>query len=221
MKVYPFSLREHEAHGGLGLVFKGSRSYFDPAISGLQCAHDILEHPVTPHPDQYIDEYMALGGVIAGRLENYYSNRFGKTLDFRDIQSDIYSLTQSCMSENIDFCNKLCNISLRDKSVVQEIYKTVKSGLKDAVGEWTELKGKELEERLDEYDFQATQITGWICKGYSLFRRRFARLDLYTVSTHLFEKIELACNEAIKNEIYEGKLLVDFAKYRAEVFSDY
>jgi len=221
MKVYPFSLREHEEYGELGLVFKGSRPYFEPATSGFACAHDILEHPVTPHPDPIIDEYMALGAIIAGRVENNYVSEYGRVVSYEDISSDIFSLTQWCLSEDKDICLYPYGNTLRNSDLVSTMGGVIWSGLRSAVKEWTDLEGEKLEELLDEYDFQVTQIKGWMCKGYNLFRKRFARLDLHTVSTHLFDEISSACDEVIKNEIYEGKLLVDFSGYKVEVHSDY
>lgn len=65
---YRLQIKEHEEYGDLGAIILGprSRSYHDP-FSGLTIAHDILEHPTKIHPDPFIDELLALGGIIAGR----------------------------------------------------------------------------------------------------------------------------------------------------------
>jgi hypothetical protein len=95
-KTYSIVIRQREEFGGLGIALAcNGRDYFDPALGGLVCAHDILEHPVNPHPNGYVDELMAIGGILAGRVNAGWESRRGGSIRNEDLISDISSLVES------------------------------------------------------------------------------------------------------------------------------
>lgn len=51
-------------HTSKGVVADTGRDWFTPAGIGM-LRHDILEHPLEPHPDPIADEFMAAGGRLA------------------------------------------------------------------------------------------------------------------------------------------------------------
>lgn len=218
MKKYSIKLREHEEYGEIGLVIDNNRDYFEPAISGLQCAHDILEHTIEPHYDAFTDELMALGGIIAGRIAYGWSSKYHQTtLD--DIKSDINSLATSAYHEQCTFVNDECNNTLKDKDLVQSIRNTVRDGLVEAMEEYD----NDYDDELDEYDFRrmveaeynVDRIVAWICKGYQAYKKRFANIQEYTIQ-HLFSEIGRVCDDYIKQgEQYVPTFLcVDFTNGR-------
>lgn len=210
MKRYSVTLREHEEYGGIGLVVDTDRDYFEPALDGRLCAHDILEHTVKPHVHGIIDELMALGAVIAGRVEYGYGNYY-RRISLEDISSDIQSLAQACMMSGDDFCPKACNNSLKDKELMNSVKKYVRNGLIEAIQDYTDIPDGEIEEYLEE-TYNLDHIVSWMCKGYQIFKKRFNRMNDYEY-LHLFEEISKVCDEFIRtgSEGQNGVLFVDFS----------
>lgn len=218
MKKYSVTIREHEEYGELGLVIDTNRDYFEPAVSGMVCAHDILEHTVRPHYDGYIDELMALGGVIAGRVAYGWSSEY-RQIDLDDIKSDINSLATSAFYENCDFGADECNNTLKDKDLVQSIRNVVRDGLVEAMEEYDDNYDKDLSEsdfrRMVEKEYNVDHIVSWICKGYQAYKKRFANIQDYQVM-HIFNEITRVCDDYIKMEQQDvpAFLCVDFTNGR-------
>ena len=211
MKTFKLTIREHEEYGGLGISFKAGRDYFQPATSGLQLAHDILEHPSTPHSNGYIDELMATGGILAGRITHGWTTNHERTIDVKDIISDISSLTISSLLEDEPFCPKKCKCSarLRDPGDLHFIRKAVNDGLLAGISEHEDTEYTEIP---DHHNLDVESIVGWICKGHQLFRRRFPN-NTYYVSTYLFDRIASIGDEWLKSarEGETATLQVDFS----------
>lgn len=214
MKKYSITIQEHQEYGGLGIVVDTGRGYFEPGIDGLVVAHDILEHTVKPHSCGYTDELMAIGGYIAGRVENCYNS--GR-LD--DVSSDIQSLFTAALNEDGEDnpFNEIekCNSYLQDEYTMNELKKEVKEGIMQAYDEWTD--GEFEGWQIDQYDINS--IVGWICKGYQLFKKRFVNVGNYN---YLFDSIKKASNEFLSN-VFEGQsatLYVDFTSGDAYIESE-
>jgi hypothetical protein len=204
MKTYKITVKEHEEYGGLGLVVDVGRPYFDP-LRGLGIAHDILEHPVTPHPNPVVDELMAIGGIVAGRLECGWSSPGGyRMLDLDDIAMDVSRMAVSCCYNGNAFCSLPCNSYIQDKKIVELMRKGIEQGIKQA-----------------EHEVEGTitidigSSVAWVCKGYQAYIRRFKKLDNYTISTHLFDKIASVADEFLNcaDEGQTAYLCVDFSRY--------
>ena len=208
MKKFHLQIREHQETGEPGIfIIRGGRDYFDPAFGGLQLAHDILEHPDTPHVNGYIDEFMALGGVIAGRIENGWTGDRGRrgSID-GDIRSDIYSLATAAYHAGDDLCPQTSTRTVQDSELLAEIRQAVVGGLRDAGDEFAQW-----EDFIPNIDTES--IVGWICEGYRRYKKRFGN-NTYDVSTYLFDKIASECDEWFKGaELgYTATLRVDLTR---------
>lgn len=182
--TYPFTLKEFS--GYTGLQFKDARTYFRPAVNGQICAHDLLEHPLTPHPDPFIDELMAVGSYLAGRANN-------SSNPFYLVSSELVRILESYEPENdLFFC-------LSDEVLMEQIKACVDKAY------WFIKRPGE----------NSSSVVSWICKGHQRFVERFSHLDVRRVATELFDSIDKACTQALEEKIPKGELLVDFSQYRA------
>lgn len=216
MKKFHLQIQEHQETGDHGIsILRSGRDYFDPAFGGFQLAHDILEHPATPHPNGYIDELMALGGVIAGRIENGWMGDRGQTPTIRgDIHADIYSLAMAAYSANDDLCPKTSTRTVRDGELLAKIRQAVEEGLEDA--------REELEPGELSPDADTDSIVGWICEGYHRYKKRFGS-NTYDISTFLFDRIARVCGDWEKGaELgYTATLRVDFTRLDVRLEPEY
>ena len=216
MKKLNLQIREHDETGEAGIsIVWGGRDYFDPAYGGLQLAHDILEHPATPHPNGYIDELMALGGVIAGRVETGWRSQRGRRVSVGDdIRSDICSLATAAYHSGDDMCPKHSRRTVRDGDLMDDIRHAVDGGLKDA--------GYETETEDLSTDVDTESVVGWICEGYSRYKKRFGN-NIDDVSNYLFDKITLVCDNWAKGaELGDNATLwVDFTRLDVRLEAEY
>lgn len=212
MKTYKVKLREHEEYGGLGLVVDTGRDYFEPAMAGYTCAHDILEHPATPHPNGYIDELMALGGVIAGRISSGWRNEYGRQISFTDIRSDVKSLIIADLHSCSPEMQQIPAIKryIQDSDFMSDLREEVREGIKEGVAEsFCDENQKEEIRKL----YNPSYITAWIVTGYRAWKRRFEQYgDDYSIAVTLFNSVARQCDQFIKTseEYDEGVLHVDF-----------
>jgi hypothetical protein len=225
MKTYKLQIREHFETGNLGIVFVGGlsgRDYFEPGLSGEQVAHDILEHPATAHPNGIIDELLALGGFLAGRIQHGYMNRHGRKLSIDDLQSDLAYMARHCLVSSEPFCFKPCRSFLRDSEMMAEVEESVRGGLQEAWENYLDqgnAYGNSYKKKIDDlFDVQST--VGWICRGVQVFRKRFSSVSIFDLSDHLFPTIAKECDRWLMNDVEvgdEARLIVDISGMRAEL----
>jgi hypothetical protein len=227
MKTYRLQIREHFEFGGNGIVFVGGlngRDYFEPGLSGEQIAHDVLEHPATAHPNGIIDELLALGGFLAGRIQHGYMNRGGRQLSIDDLQSDIASLARHCLISSEPFCAKPCRGFLRDSGMMGSIRKSVMGGLQEAWDEYTDESNVAVrgEKKIEDL-FDVDSTVGWTCKGVQMFRKRFSSVSIFDLSDYLFPAIAKECDKWLMGDVQvgdEAKLIVDISAMRAELIDE-
>ena len=206
---YLLEVREHPEYGGNGLIIKNmqGRDYFEP-LNGQVIAHDIIEHPVKAHQNCYVDEFMALGAIIAGRIEHGYFTGY-RYLGFGDIEAEVTQLAVSHFHSNYTDLVLPCNFRLRndDLEITEQTRSAVRKGLVSV--------SNEIGESYDFADQTVDYITSWICKGYSLFRKRFQGLQIYEICNHLFDTIKKECDIFLKcAEIGDQAYLhVTFSRY--------
>jgi hypothetical protein len=219
MKTFLLTARNHEEFGDIGIYMKTGRDYFQPAMGGMQLAHDILEHPATPHPNGYTDELMAIGGLLAGRIRHRWTTKHGRTVDVGDIASDISNLTTSSLYEDEPLCPKKCSARLRNPEDLHFIRKAVTDGLIEGIEEYEDHSYGKIP---DHHNFDVDSIVGWICKGHQLFRRRFAG-NTFDVSTYFFDRISHLGDEWLKSaeEGDTATLRVDFSGVSANLETEY
>jgi hypothetical protein len=222
MKKYSITIQEHQEFGELGVVVDTGRGYFEPAVDGLVVAHDILEHTTKPHSCGYTDELMAIGGYIAGRVENCYTSRrygFAHVARVGDVTNDIQLLFMAALHEdgnsNSFSSIEKCNSHIKSDYIMNELKKGVKEGILRALDEWSD--GEYGEEDADSYDINS--IIGWICKGYQLFKKRFINVGDYN---YLFDSIRKESDAFLSNG-FEGQsatLYVDFTSCNVYIKSE-
>ena len=204
---YLLEVREHPEYGEKGLVIKNmqGRDYFEP-LNGQVIAHDIIEHPIKAHWNCYVDEYLALGAIVAGRIENGYFTGY-RYLGFGDIEADVTQLALSQFNYNYTDLVVPCDFRLRDIEITDQIRSAVRKGLASV--------SDEIGERYDFTDQTVNYITAWISKGYRLFNKRFQGLQIYDISNHLFDTIKEECDRFLKYaEIGDQAYLhVTFSRY--------
>jgi hypothetical protein len=207
---YLLEVRENPEYGKNGLIIKNiGRDHFDP-LNGQVIAHDVIEHPVKEHSNCYVDEFMALGAIVGGRIENGYLTAGHRYLSFYDITSDVTQLAVSSFYSGYNLVLP-CNSRLRDIEITADIRSAVRKGLASV--------SDEIEESYNFTDNTVDYITGWICKGYSLFKKRFQGLQIYDICNHLFDTIKEECDLFLKSaEIGDQAILnVTFSRYHCEL----
>ena len=204
MPTYNLIIREHEEYGDPGIALEERPEYFEPALNGSIVAHDIVEHFSNSHENGYIDEFMAIGSVIAGRISYGWTNNFGRTFSYNVIHIDVSNLVMNSIWQDDDWMKFSCNSYIQDKAEMEAIRENVKSGIIEGYCE------AEVEVP-DNLDVMVRNITGWICKGIQKFNKRFE--NKYRVSISIFTSIEKVCNNFLMESDYEGmraKLYVNF-----------
>lgn len=207
MPKFNLIIKKHEEFGDLGVAIEGQeRDYFEPALSGLTLAHDIIEHPTKAHDDGYVDEYMALGGVLAGRIEHGWMTSYGTVINLYTLKNDVEGLVYEALMRDDNPCVVPCNTRIRNKDLYDDLYSTVRDGVLCAYREVDE----EEDISFEEVNKLAKNITGWICKGHQLFRKRFS--NTFTVATYLYDKIAEKVGNWRKGaeEYAEAELHVNF-----------
>jgi hypothetical protein len=211
MKIYKLQIKEHEEYGGLGVIVDTGRPYFEP-LNGTVVAHDIIEHTVKPHPCSVTDELLALGGIMAGRVEHGWDGGKRRRISSDDVAGDVARLAENCFHGQGYFCEKGASSHLKDKEIEQQIRIVVASGIKQAESEVEA-----------DLDYDVNSATAWICKGYQAYKRRFRGLDGYSIANHLFDEIAVCCNKLIVDGD-EGRtafLHVEFNSYRCFLRDDF
>lgn len=209
MPTYNLVIREHEEYGEMGIAMKEAPEYFDPALRGDVLAHDILEHHPNAHPNGYVDEFMALGSVIAGRIEYGYTDRYtGRHFDFNDIESDVSGLIRDAVLTEQPF-NIACNSYVQDEMLMKNIREAVRNGIIEGYDETDEALHMNV---LNEI---VQNITGWICKGIQRYNKRF-RHNRFKIATDVFSDITTICNRFMAHNVegQEAKLHVNFTTGR-------
>ena len=203
---YKLSIKEHPEFGYNGLVIEGMRDYFDPA-TGLQIAHDILEHPTKAHYCGWCDELMALGGMIYLRMENGYSANKYRQMGVDDILPDLYNLAQSY--EGKKFVDEYSgSVSVKNDWVMETIQEVI-----------TKLPKYYQDETDETLDFNPDNVKSWIVKGYQLAAKRFNGLDSYTLAYGLFDEIKDKCDQWLSHseQWQTAYLYVSLSEYTCKI----
>ncbi|CAB4147630.1 hypothetical protein UFOVP431_39 [uncultured Caudovirales phage] len=195
MKLYKLRTARNSWTDEIGVLVDTGRDYHEP-INSYIVAHDILEHTVEPHFDPFIDEFMALGATVAGRLT------VGRIQS--GIASDIFNMAVECYSSDRPLCVATSVSYVNDAGIMRDLERCVVHGLRDACDEL----------ELESYPVKPANIrsiVGWMSKGYNLFNKRFK--DPGTVADYLFDEINRTVNswfEYLECEGREATLHVDF-----------
>lgn len=207
---YKLSIAEHEEYGYNGVVIEGMRDYFEPA-TGLQIAHDLLEHPTKPHPCGFCDELMALGGMMFLRMQNGYSSNPYRQMGVEDILSDLHNLAQ-CY-EGYRFVDRHSGAThVKDEWVMETI--------DSAIAKLPDFYFNETDEKLE---FNPDNVKSWMVKGYQLAAKRFKDLDSYTLAHGLFSEIKQTIDQWLKHseQWQTADLYVNLSDYSCKLVETY
>jgi hypothetical protein len=223
-KTYRIKIRENEKIGVLGIALAcNGRDYFDPALRGLVCAHDILEHPVNPHPNGYVDELMAIGGILAGRVDAEWRSDWMSPISSRDLISDISTLVDSGHYEGMLTGLAPRRRYIQDKDFMSEVRTIVEVGVINGLEEYYDYDGDINGRTKARKQYDINTLTSWVIEGYRAHKRRFRNYDNYTISVRLFNQIAEVCDNLLKRaeEYSKATLHVDFTGCRAWVQEEY
>lgn len=193
-KTYSLRLARHPGPLAKGLIVDTGRPCLTTPVPGIIVAHDILEHTVDAHPNPFIDELMAQGGVASGRIEAGWRTCYG-------IPVRLAGGIEFVINSNKGRDMERCKARLDDPLVTEMIRSEVMKAAQNA-----------------KYGCDINTVIAWVVKGYQAHKRRFQRLDNHGVSNVLFNKIVGCCDYFILNHFEEGvthHLHVDFKRYDA------
>ncbi len=201
MKVYKFTVAEHEEYGTMG--FKPSWYPAGDPLEGMAVAHDILEH--FPHDSGSAEEeYQALGASLWIRgCGGYKQNGTPE----ENIAADLP------MVWSIQGAVRSCGLS-KESEVIEQA--------RAAVTHW--MREKQYIDRENKpTDADQENVARWIAKGFQRARKRYRKHNPYTLCYRLFEPIEEQADKALKYA-EEGMVLtvrVDFINLEIRVSCDY
>jgi len=171
------------------------RDYFNP-ISNYYflAAHDIIEHTEVPHPNNTIDELMAIGAMLRGR-SYYIDTSIARSEHIERIGFYMYKILN-----DLGPLSEVCHSDYTGEALFGEVYNSVETG----ISKYIEMKPTS--ER--QISFNAADITNWMFHGQKLFLERFANPQ--GVSTTLFDGIKAKIKIWHSRGEKDGLLCVDF-----------
>ena len=218
MTQYKLRIEEHLEYGDNGIVIeRNDRDYFEPATMGLVIAHDLLEHPVKPHDDGFVDELMALGAVMAGRMDRY-ENSYGRVTNEDDVISDVQALARASLAEFGKFDVPVSTNRVNDSAVMEAMRRCVRKGLLNAVNEHEDTEHQHFP---SNYRFDLDSMVGHMARGYQLFRQRFP--SYWGDFADLFAEITRCCDGWLKDADvgHEAILSVNIKRKQVALESEY
>jgi hypothetical protein len=204
------------------------RDYFEPIARGeyFLVSHDIIEHTEVPHPDNAIDELMAIGAMLAGRLSfcmpykkwvkdrSYLSiEKYPDFLRSNSIRKIGRYLT-AVLGERLDLnlLSEVCDQNYTREASFGEVYSSIESGLAKYLESHQVTKDSVVPE---SYFHNIKNITNWIHHGGNLFHKRFSKPA--EVSNIVFDKIQKRVEYWHCNYGGDGLLCVDFDTLRVNL----
>lgn len=212
MKIYRFTIKEHEEYGTIGLA-PAWYPNGDP-LDGMGAAHDILEH--FPNDDGSTEgELQALGASIFIRGDGNWFNGYRHYDELRDPAGDFPQIIRLHFDRNASAIKTAphCNdkdLSARMFAVMMSARKLVRDENRDGGDDFTKQEWR--------------NVAGWMTQGYRRAERRYREHSAYDVAA-LFDTIATRLNDALKeNEHFEGaeiKVRVNFKTLTAQVITEF
>lgn len=187
--IRDFIYQEDEESGLLGLL----PTWMPKANTTTAIAHDVLEHFFPRELTAAEDELVALGALLALRIENgvfhnyyTYAEQLAQTVSsvLTDIDRDSLPVPRPCPSRRLSD-----DYRWADDLILEAVPKSIAAArreLSDAEEPWVLADTSALEQA----------IVGYLRKGYRKAVRRFASADLYTIGASLFKKLD-ACSKKL------------------------
>ena len=172
----------------------------DP-ISGLGCAHDMLEHFPT-QTSALEGECEAIGAMLHLRLENDWMGGRGRRRSehWEVIAAELSACLMDAVHYELDLPKRLRSMPLAPQAEA-----SVQGGVMDAfrmarseVGDFAAGQAILATPGLDE------ALAGWVRRGYRRAVRRFAQVNTYSVSDYLFPKVEKTLDMLMQGHLEDG-----------------
>jgi hypothetical protein len=169
------------------------RDYFEPISEYyFLAAHDIIEHTQEPHPDNTVDELMAIGAMIGGR-SSYNGSSFMRSEHIKMIGHHMYKIISK-----LGPLSKVCDHDYTSEALFDEVYSSIDTGL----------SGHQIQ-------YNVASIANWIFHGQKLFLERFD--NPRDVSTKLFDIIQAKIRHWRITGKGDGLLCVDFDTLKVDL----
>lgn len=199
--IRDFIYKEDEETGLSGLV----PVWMPNGNSTTQVAHDVLEHVLPGDHTPIEDELMALGAVLALRIENDALTRYRSHADQLAIL--VANVIQDVERYDLPLPRRCPSRGLGEEYAWAEdlISQGATKGIEIARKEMDYDKTFEEEEAAVFADIPALRanIVGYLRKGYRKAVRRYANRDLYTVGQVLFKRLNEASEKLVSSEMLE------------------
>ena len=205
MTKYMLEIECNDEYGYDGAIIKypNPRPYHFPLVTGNGIAHDILQHPFTPHPDPFIDELMALG-ALAIHLPH---------VNLKAHQAIPHELTR-LFEENPSSLLPTSNYSIppvRGAAKETELFGSIRDSVDPALRLYEEDSDREFDEEPFVPDREL--ILAWMHKGSQLFKRRFYP-NIYDTCSYLHDKITREVDGWLRHEPPVGSTADLFITFR-------
>jgi len=222
--LYRFVSELHQDAGELGFRMIG-REDFDPSLTGMGIAHDIIEH----HPDDNKSlwgELEAIGSMVYTRHEGgiLYERGLYRTIDevFGMSLFEVLEYMRGEQGYDGNYGNYSLIVPDKYRPILQMPPKKLRyESAEDVVSssiDWLSSKGLEMMmgehhshddlegEELEEFKQDLTQDINLLCgyaqvavrEGYRKIKRRFRGLDGWDVAYTIFKQIEKKCDPLFK-----------------------
>lgn len=198
--------KEDEFYGEEGLILKARQhDGFNTDTKGPTIAHDLIEHPVNPHPDKFVDEFMALGAVA------YFRDNCWAVQDFA-------TNTRHSLAENIK-ADIVTLLEYYDGALSDLPTPPISHSRNYIINESIQLAFSELRKNPEWHSVDVSDLTpalrrklaGWMALGERRFKERFQRHDPYWIG-QIFIKIAEAVKQMNQHGGYQFVLTVNFNK---------
>jgi hypothetical protein len=202
---YQLEIQYHDDSGDLGIVITNvRRPYFEPALNGITLAHDIIEHPFTPHQDGIADELQALAGLYWVRyLTRWRNDRlYSEPLDRVSFVFEIPRLIEPFLYHSAPAIPECELRYVRDSDFSRFMDNVIAEGIELAKREYDDAK-----EMIDNMSNDIEiHFKRWMCVGYQKIRSRFSNNYF---ALEVFDQIRQVSDAWLNN--------CEFAGQRAEL----
>lgn len=197
--------------GSEGYILE-SRQYLDGYIvdtEGTLIAHDLVEHPVTPHKNLAVDEFLALGAICYFRDYCWQVQELSTNIRYNiaeNVASDVYGLLEYICMEDLYIPEPPVKYS-RNSIVKEAVHRGFKNALTSEYFDYDKsILSRQLKQRLE----------GWLATGEQRFKDRFKHADIYDVG-QAFIQIAKCIEFANRMNFYDSILTVNYSKGTADI----
>ncbi len=194
--IRDFVYQEDDDTGLLGLL----PTWMPNANTTTAIAHDVLEHFGSTQLSPVEDELVALGALLALRIENGVFN--SRLSDVDQLAAVVASTLTDIDRDDLDPPRPCATRPLSD------LFDCAEEVIQAASTKALEMARRELEDYSntpfthDAVELRET-VVGYLRRGYRKAMKRFEDCDLYTVGHSLFQRLNKASEELVRSEMLQ------------------